>query len=799
MDIMTLAAKLQLDDTGFREGIKDAESAGERLSGKMSSMAVAVGNLAADLAKKGFGIVKNLIGGAIDAYADYEQLIGGVETLFKRNSDTVAKHAKEAYRTAGISANQYMETVTSFSASLLQGLQGDTEQAAEIADMAIRDMADNANKMGTDMSSIMVAYQGFAKQNYTMLDNLKLGYGGTAEEMLRLVNESGILDHEIKSLDEITFAQLVQAIHQIQEEMGITGTTAKEAADTISGSKSSLVAAWKDLLSVIGGEGDQKRLDETLENFKTSFSTYMKNFIPTLVKTIAGSGDLVSGIAEAIADLPTDLLTQGFYAATEGATNMVNSLTGVVEWLIHSLIDLFSNVTAHPELLEEFATAIGEFIGNTISELVEHADQIILGLTKLGLAIGASLVTHIVEGIWNGLFGSDAENGIAKIEREAERTVVSAELATAKATAILQHMEDLHTKYGDAVKDSKEWAQAEADLEKVLGGSGEVFEQYGSDIQGAIKHLKDMAEELRKLAIQNAMQERLAATYKLMAEATINRDEAEYKAESARLEMQVLDDRRNASALAYARKLSTSKTLEGEEAEVVKHALEDPTHAYEWVDKLAEAMEIRFTTHEWGDEDKIWDESEIDDILSPAALEAMESEFARLSDVVAQAEKDIDKYNSEIETYEGKIVTYEAVVEKLAREMGELSIAVGNAKVNLYSLAILKPSYSMDDGEGVVRKGVVYMPRAVGLDYAPEGLRTELHQGEAILTKEENAARRGGYTPAEMEAALEYAIERSIARMQINMSGEKVGDITTRRVNRNISGSEHARVRAMGG
>jgi len=172
MDIMTLAAKLTLDDSGYRSGLSAAESAGQKLAGKMSAMTVAVGNIMSDLIKQGFNTVKNMVGGAIDAFADYEQLVGGVETLFKTSSNRVMQYAKESFRTTGLSANQYMETVTSFSASLLQGLKGDTAQAADLANTAIQDMADNANKMGTDISAIQTAYQGFAKQNYTMLDNL---------------------------------------------------------------------------------------------------------------------------------------------------------------------------------------------------------------------------------------------------------------------------------------------------------------------------------------------------------------------------------------------------------------------------------------------------------------------------------------------------------------------------------------------------------------------------------------------------------------------------------------------------
>ena len=187
---------------------------------------------------------------AVSSYADLEQNVGGVETLFGDSADKVIKNAENAYKTAGMSANQYMETVTGFSASLLQSLGGDTDKAADVADMALTDMADNANKMGTSMESIQYAYQGFAKQNYTMLDNLKLGYGGTKEEMERLLSDAQKITgvkYDISNLSDV-----YNAIHVIQQNLGITGTTAKEAASTITGSVSSMKAAFDNLLNGSG-------------------------------------------------------------------------------------------------------------------------------------------------------------------------------------------------------------------------------------------------------------------------------------------------------------------------------------------------------------------------------------------------------------------------------------------------------------------------------------------------------------------------------------------------------------------
>ena len=242
---------MNLFDLFIKIGVKDEASA------QISNLSESLGNGLKKAAAIGVGAVTSAAAGitalttaAVNNYAEYEQLVGGVETLFKESANRIKTYADEAYRTAGLSANEYMSTVTSFSASLLQSLSGDTQAAAEYANQALTDMADNANKMGTSMEMIQNAYQGFAKQNYTMLDNLKLGYGGTATEMARLINDSGVLGDAMIDLGdkqnigaaiaEVGFAKIVEAIHVVQTEMGITGTTALEAEKTISGSVASM-------------------------------------------------------------------------------------------------------------------------------------------------------------------------------------------------------------------------------------------------------------------------------------------------------------------------------------------------------------------------------------------------------------------------------------------------------------------------------------------------------------------------------------------------------------------------------
>lgn len=272
------------------------------------------------------GGVAALTKNAIDEYGEYEQLVGGVETLFKDSADIVAGYASGAYKTAGLDANAYMETVTGFSASLLQSLAGDTEAAAEKADLALTDMSDNANKMGSSMEMIQNAYAGFAKQNYTMLDNLKLGYGGTKTEMERLLKDaqkiSGI-KYNISS-----YADIIDAIHVIQTEMGITGTTALEAEKTISGSTAAMRAAWKNLL--IGLSDDTQDMDVLVDNFVQSAMTAADNILPRVKITLS----TVANLAEKYSDEAGGFVANMLVSAGETAPELISRISGLVVMLI---------------------------------------------------------------------------------------------------------------------------------------------------------------------------------------------------------------------------------------------------------------------------------------------------------------------------------------------------------------------------------------------------------------------------------------------------------------------------------
>lgn len=304
---------------------------------KVSVAAAKIGVVAATIVATGLTAMTK---SAVEQYADYEQLVGGVETLFKDSSDKVVEYANNAYKTAGLSANDYMDTVTSFSASLLQGLEGDTAQAAEYANLAITDMSDNANKMGTSMEMIQNAYQGFAKQNYTMLDNLKLGYGGTASEMARLINDSGVLGDTMTvtadNVNSVSFDKMIEAIHVVQTDMGITGTTAKEAATTIQGSIGMMKSAWTNLL--IGMADPSQDMGVLMNNLVDSAMAVADNLVPriadTLPRVVTGISSLAQKLAPYIPPLIEQLLPSLMQGATSLLSEVVNNLPGILETLL---------------------------------------------------------------------------------------------------------------------------------------------------------------------------------------------------------------------------------------------------------------------------------------------------------------------------------------------------------------------------------------------------------------------------------------------------------------------------------
>ena len=407
----------------MNESMKDATNSASKMSSVMKgigSSAIKVGKGLAVAGAAAATAVTALVSKSVGAFADYEQLTGGVETLFgaggrsveeyaqsvgKSVSDiqgkydslmsaqnVVLENANKAYMTAGMSANEYMDTVTGFSASLISSLGGDTNKAADYANSALVDMSDNANKMGTDMESIKNAYQGFAKQNYTMLDNLKLGYGGTQEEMKRLLSDAEKLTGQ--RYDISSFADITQAIHAIQTQMDITGTTAKEASTTISGSWGSLKAAFQNVLVGLTTGGDM--FDQSLDALINTAVTFGQNIIPAIKGALSGVGYLIEGLAPVIGETIPPLIN-------DLAPTLANSAVSLISSLVNGLTQ---NATQFSEGLSNMIIVAVAGISTVVPQLLDAASKIVSnlmqGLTNSMPQIVNGAVT-LIEGLVNGL------------------------------------------------------------------------------------------------------------------------------------------------------------------------------------------------------------------------------------------------------------------------------------------------------------------------------------------------------------------------------------------------------------
>ena len=407
----------------MNESMKDATNSASKMSSVMKgigSSAIKVGKGLAVAGAAAVTAVTALVSKSVGAFADYEQLTGGVETLFgasgrsveeyaqsvgKSVSDiqgkydslmsaqnAVLENANKAYMTAGMSANEYMDTVTGFSASLISSLGGDTNKAADYANSALVDMSDNANKMGTDMESIKNAYQGFAKQNYTMLDNLKLGYGGTQAEMKRLLGDAQKLTGQ--KYDISSFADITQAIHAIQTQMDITGTTAKEASTTISGSWGSLKAAFQNVLVGLTTGGDM--FDQSLDALINTAVTFGQNIIPAIKGALSGVGYLIEGLAPVIGETIPPLIN-------DLAPTLANSAVSLISSLVNGLTQ---NATQFSECLSNMIIVAVAGISTVVPQLLDAASKIVSnlmqGLTNSMPQIVNGAVT-LIEGLVNGL------------------------------------------------------------------------------------------------------------------------------------------------------------------------------------------------------------------------------------------------------------------------------------------------------------------------------------------------------------------------------------------------------------
>lgn len=442
------------------------------ISGKVQSGLGKLGSIAGT-AMKGVSVavgaaataIGGLVTASVNAYAEYEQLVGGVDTLFKNSSQKLQSYADEAYKTAGMSANEYMSTVTSFSASLLQSLGGDTEKAADYANQAVIDMSDNANKMGTSMELIQNAYQGFAKQNYTMLDNLKLGYGGTKEEMERLLEDASKISG-IK-YDISSFADVTQAIHVMQESMGIAGTTSKEASTTIQGSLISVKGAWENLL--VGISSSDADWEKLINNLVETVSTAMDNMLPVVKSALIGVSalvrDLFPSIAAEIPALISEILPslvetgisvvnsllrgmqQNLPALAQGAIQIINQLVTTLLSMLPQLLDMGIQLLmqlvigigqALPALIPQVVntiTTIVETLINNIDLIIEAGMQLLMGLAE-GLIVAIPQLIDKIPIIIDKLLNAIIEN-LPKLVEMGMELVIKLALGLVKAIPTL--------------------------------------------------------------------------------------------------------------------------------------------------------------------------------------------------------------------------------------------------------------------------------------------------------------------------------------------------------------------------
>lgn len=484
---------------------EEAESAGKSAGASVGSNLI--GTLKKALVVAGIGAA---IKESIEAGAELQQSIGGIETLFKDNADTVKQYAADAYKTAGLSANDYMQSVTGFSASLLQGLGGDTAKAAEVANMALVDMSDNANKMGSDMGSIQNAYQGFAKQNYTMLDNLKLGYGGTKSEMERLLKDaekfSGV-KYDIDNLSDV-----YNAIHVIQGELDITGTTAKEASTTISGSMDSMKSSFQNVLADLAlgndlsasmqGLGDSiaavaQNIIPVITNIITSVPTLLVALIPQLIPiVISGAQQLVQGLIDgfsqalpAISGISTQIPDGVITAISTGLPSIlqkgVEVITNVANGILQNLPSLISaagNILG--QLLNAFLAGLPgmldagvKLVGNIGTGLLQNGPKVLAAIGSVIAQLLSTIVSHLPELLQKGieLIGQLAAGIIEAIPKI--------------ALAVPQVISEIKTKFSEI-----DWGEV---------GSN-IISGIAKGITGAVGKIKEAAEGAARKAYETA-------------------------------------------------------------------------------------------------------------------------------------------------------------------------------------------------------------------------------------------------------------------------------------------------------
>ena len=501
MNLFELFVKIGVDDQASGK-LKD-------LGGKLGNglkTAAKIGTAAVGAAAAG---ITALTTAAVNNYAEYEQLVGGVETLFKGSADKVQEYAANAYKTAGMSANEYMSTVTSFSASLLQLLGGDTDKAAEYANQALTDMSDNANKMGTSMEMIQNAYQGFAKQNYTMLDNLKLGYGGTQTEMARLIKDAAKLDKTVKAND-MSFGNIVKAIHAVQTQMGITGTTAKEAGATISGSVQSMKSAWQNLVTGLAdGNADIGKLVDNLVTTIVGDGTennlgVLGNIMPAVKRALNGAAKLVDQLFPKIIKEIPDIINENLPVLAKAAVGIIESLVKGISQNQKKLMKTASQTIAYlvksfvkllPEIIElglEILISLAEGISENLKELVPTIVDVIIKIVDtltnpktLNNLFDAAL--EIIETLAELLLRDDVLNGLID---SAVRIIISI------ADFITNNIDKLFAVAVKIIVALVEYLLDTKNLSKLAEAAGEIIMSLGNALGSAVEGLSGAVADI---------------------------------------------------------------------------------------------------------------------------------------------------------------------------------------------------------------------------------------------------------------------------------------------------------------
>lgn len=433
MNVFDLQATLSLDTSGYDKGLDDAADSAKKAGSNIGS--IFGGTLASNLATQGInaimsgtqaaiGSITSLTQNAVDSYAQYEQLVGGVDKLYGDASERLQEYAENAYKTSGMSANQYMETATSFSAALINSLEGDVMEAADMTDVAMRAISDNVNTFGSSMESVTNAFQGFAKGNYTMLDNLKLGYGGTKSEMERLIADANEYRESIGETADLSidsFADIVQAVQSVQEAQNIAGTTNKEAMSTIEGSAMAVKGAWQNVITAIGrGEGLDEALDGLLNSLfgGESGGGLIENMLPKFATALEGIGTLIERIAPIVSEKLPELietLVPIFVGAIssllisiantlpslisivfDGILKMINlllpELPGIFESLIQTIIGVFQSLA---DFLPDLIPTLVEVILGMVQIFIDNADLLIDAAINLIMALADGIMASL--------------------------------------------------------------------------------------------------------------------------------------------------------------------------------------------------------------------------------------------------------------------------------------------------------------------------------------------------------------------------------------------------------------------